>query len=170
MSKNNKLYIDATTIGEGGGYILLEYIANYLIEHEQGHLIFCNERIEAKLKNITASVKKPSFKELIKLYTTGFKDKTIFFCNRGPIFHSKYCSVYIHSEYATLSFREIYNLDTTICRKLIHIFTYILNFISARISKNKFLVQTQHMRNKLFKKRGVSSQTLPFFPKLEAHK
>ena len=170
MNNNNIFYIDATTIGEGGGYILLEYIANFLIENEQKHLIFCNERIETKLKNITASVKKPSFKELIKLYTTGFKDKTLFFCNRGPIFHNKHCSVYIHSEYATLSFREIYNLDTRICRKLIHFFTYILNFTSARISKNKFLVQTQHMRGKLFKKRGINSQTLPFFPKIVALK
>lgn len=150
--------IDATTIREGGGYVLLCGIVDNLVRMGCSYKIYGNSHL---CENADFDVKLTSWKDLFDLYVLGVNN-CLYFCNRSPIFGGNKSVVYIHSEYSTYSIKEILIQDIKKSRKLAHLANFVLNWLSKRFGKTTFVVQTKSMREKL-KKRGISSEILPVF-------
>ncbi|MBQ0719264.1 MAG: glycosyltransferase [Gammaproteobacteria bacterium] len=156
---NNAVYIDATTINEGGGFVLLEYFIDTLINLDIECFVIGNSYLKNKL---SVDVIIPSKCLLLKLYTVGV-GPCLYFCNRGPIFPVKNSCVYLHTEYAAVALSKLFRFPIPNKRKLAHFINFLFNRVSYLFSKNQYFVQTERMRNLLIQELNIDSIVAPFF-------
>lgn len=164
--KKNVLFIDATTVREGGCFTLLQYLAQYLNDNNHKFVVFGNTELKENLKNQNVEVKVANIFDVLRLYVLG-KNKTLYFCNRGPLLACRDSAIYLQTEYATLKLIDVYKLNIKSTRKVAHTINYIMNKLSSLIGNNRYFVQTPHMQSQLKDNLGIDSAILPFFPNLK---
>lgn len=154
--------IDATSIKEGGGFVLLERLVEELQVLDIDFKIIGNQYLYDVCKG---NVVVAGMLDFITLYVFG-TPSCIYFCNRSPLISRGKSLTYIHNEYVTYKFCKIWKLNISFRRKVAHSVNRLTNIIASNVSRHRFVVQTNSMSERL-RNQNLKCKIMPFFPSIE---